>query len=132
MQGYTRNQEQDHLQVFHVVGGARPFRRIEEPEQWQGVLFGREELRHGKAYYIHLKADKVREYIEQGKPVYAMQTIEGRRTTLPYQCAIIERWHATVDDGEGKERYFLGLAECSFPRKLNSLTSRGVSRETSI
>src|SRR5260370_29714973 len=84
LQGDIRTEQDDPLQVFKVIGGARPFRRLlEEPTRWSGIYFGRRP-RDNKAYYIHLRTDKAQEYMKGGKAVYTISPLQGRRTTLPY------------------------------------------------
>jgi len=99
LQGDIRTEQDDPLQVFKVIGGARPFRRLlEEPARWSGIYFGRRP-RDNKAYYIHLRTDKAQEYMKGGKAVYTISPLQGRRTTLPYH----DLRH--IDESAGKVLY---------------------------
>lgn len=80
--GDIRNQERALTQEFKVVGQAKPFRRVQEPNRASHAYFGQRILKEGQVSFVHLKTPDLSK--PQKKEIYEIRTAKGHRTTLLY------------------------------------------------
>jgi hypothetical protein len=85
LKGDIRTEAWDREQEFKVLGRARRFQRVEYPVEapLPYAYFGRK-ITDGTAYFLHLKRSEIEACRQNGEPLYAIRTREGKRTTLLY------------------------------------------------
>nr|BBH88048.1 hypothetical protein KTC_27990 [Thermosporothrix sp. COM3] len=80
--GDVRNQEQDLVQEFKVVGHATPFRRVQEPNRASHAYFGQRILKEGQVSFVHMRTLDLSNHPK--KEIYEIRPTKGHRTTLLY------------------------------------------------
>jgi hypothetical protein len=83
IKGDIRNQQEQDMQEFKVVGHARPFRRVTSVENLSYAYFGSKE-RDGKRYFIHLKRSEIEHVPLAKEPIYVIRPQDKQRTTLAF------------------------------------------------